>query len=136
MRTMMNLGLLLSVIVSAACAADQDDEKITKQFLTKLFLGDVAASIELSGLPFSCDRKELLDSNEGLKKAFGEIVTQNGKVEIQVKSVIKKDKAKGMNPKFKEDVNIYDAVIILKGAESKMEIYIRKSDGKVSGIFG
>ncbi len=116
--------------------ADEKNEKTAKTFMVKIFSGDVESSLELSGIPFSYDRKKIVKDIDKLRIELGKIVKQNGSQSIEITSIKEINKTKGKHKDLKDEIIIYEIGVEIKNSNEKLQIFIRKSDGKVVGIYG
>lgn len=127
---------LLAMIPFMSIFADDKNENTAKDFIVKIFAGDVESALKLSGLPFSYDRRELIKKSDDLRKGFDKIVEQNGKQNVKGVSAREIKKTRGGHKDLKDDIIIYQVDFMIKKSPVSLQIFIRKSDGKVVGLYG
>jgi len=120
----------------ASILADEKAENTAKEFTRKIFSGDVKGAMELSGVPFSYDRKELLKDNDSLKAGLEGVASQNGRQEIEILALKEIDKSKGIHKDLKDEILIYDVTFKTKNGNVTLQVFIRKADKKAVGFFG
>lgn len=135
MRQFVLIGFLI-FFPFLSVLADEKKENTAKEFLVIIFSGDIKSSVGLSGIPFSYDRRTLVKSLDALKVEFAKIVKQNGSTAIELTSIQELLKSRGVHKDLKEDITIYEIGIKMNKSEVKLQVFIRKSDGKVVGLYG
>jgi len=135
MKKMICISLLTLIPFISICA-DEKNENAAKDFIVKILSGNVEGSLKLSGVPFSYDRKELMKDSDNLKKGFDKIVKQNGSQNVEVTSIKEIKKTRGKHPDLKDEIIIYEVGCKIKKSNITLQIFIRKSDGKVVGLYG
>jgi len=132
--------LLLIAIMVVCCHsivnADDKTEATAKDFLRKIFAGDIQGAKELSAVPFSFDRKDLIKDEKDIEGFFNQITTQNGKLDIAITSIKEIEDRKGVHKELKDEIIVYEIEFKIKDSTEKLQVFIRKKDGKVVGLFG
>jgi hypothetical protein len=128
--------MVCMVLYNAVAFANQKNENTAKEFVAKIFAGDVEDAMKLSGVPFSYDRRELMKDVDNLKKGFDRIVKQNGNQKVKDISAQEVKRTRGRHPDLKDDIIIYQVDFKIKKSHVSLQIFIRRSDGKAVGLYG
>jgi hypothetical protein len=130
-------AFLLSVVIFTAISCVESETIQTgKEFIVNVFTGKVEEAVSVSGYPFSYDRKELIDNADALRIGIKKISDQNEGNKVEVISANLIPDTKGKHKNLTVDIGIVEVGLLIKGVEAKIQIFIRKSDGKVVGLYG
>jgi hypothetical protein len=118
-------GLLVG-LCSLSSAGDVKAEPTTKRIASSYFealmTGDVARANELASVPYSFDRKEVLEKKEDVAAKHQEILTKKGKREVPKYTTAVPDNAPALDPKTFPGHTVVR--ILIEGCDDHVDIYV------------
>jgi len=131
--------LQYGLLVCACCAAVAETvgktgpTELASAYFESLITGDVQRANELSTVPFSFDRKEVLTRKEDLAAKYGQILAKKGKRPVPKYSTTLPKDAPALDPKVFPRYSVIR--IIIDGSDEHIDIYVTTGENpKVIGF--
>jgi hypothetical protein len=133
-RTFVSIAASIMLLASVAIAAEEKPDprkEIAGKYFAALFSGDAEKASALCAVPFSMDRKKVLETKEEVDAMHKDVATKKGKRELPAYTIEKTDAA----PKLDEKVfPKYVAYRVTVGGEH-VDVYVTQGDdSKVIGF--
>ncbi|MHB1156151.1 MAG: hypothetical protein ACYC26_04855 [Phycisphaerales bacterium] len=131
------LCLTLTMALNAAETKIDAKQKVAEAYFAALATGDVAKVDEVTDVPFSFDRKEVLRTREQVHDAHAKLANEKAKREMPQYTIVVTDRAPKLDPAVFAKHVVYHIVARWGERSDEVDIYVTDSPSpKVIGLSG